>query len=80
MIDVKVLSRCQLGNHKIDLSKKAANEVDLIREQGTMPVKNEVAAWRRAAKLLEPYRIRQRLGTGASCEQNGPDQFGTFNL
>jgi rare lipoprotein A len=32
----------KLGNHKIDLSKKAANEIGLTRKEGTVPVKLKV--------------------------------------
>jgi rare lipoprotein A len=32
----------KLGTHKIDLSKKAANEIGLTRKEGTVPVKNKV--------------------------------------
>jgi rare lipoprotein A len=31
-----------LGSHKIDLSKKAANDIGLTRKEGTVPVKIEV--------------------------------------
>jgi rare lipoprotein A len=32
----------KLGSHKIDLSKKAANEIGLTRKEGTVPVKIKV--------------------------------------
>ena len=32
----------KLGNHKIDLSKKAANEIGLTQKEGTVPVKIKV--------------------------------------
>jgi rare lipoprotein A len=32
----------KLGNHKIDLSKKAASEIGLTRKEGTVPVKIKV--------------------------------------
>src|SRR3984893_2189737 len=34
----------KLGNHKIDLSKKAANEIGLTRKEGTVPVKIKVTS------------------------------------
>ncbi|MGA2409975.1 MAG: septal ring lytic transglycosylase RlpA family protein [Candidatus Binataceae bacterium] len=41
--DVRVTDRgTKLGNHKIDLSKKAANEIGLNRKEGTTPVKIKV--------------------------------------
>ena len=32
----------KLGNHKVDLSKKAANEIGLTHKEGTVPVKIKV--------------------------------------
>jgi rare lipoprotein A (peptidoglycan hydrolase) len=32
----------KLGNYKIDLSKKAANEIGLTHKEGTVPVKIKV--------------------------------------
>jgi rare lipoprotein A len=41
--DVTVTDRgAKLGNHKIDLSERAANEIGLTREEGTVPVKLKV--------------------------------------
>ena len=41
--DVVVNDRgAKLGKHKIDLSKKAANEIGLTRKEGTVPVKIKV--------------------------------------
>jgi peptidoglycan lytic transglycosylase len=41
--DVIVTDRgAKLGNHKIDLSKKAANEIGLTHKEGTVPVKIKV--------------------------------------
>jgi rare lipoprotein A len=43
--DVTVTDRgAKLGNHKIDLSKKAANEIGLTRKEGTAPVKIKVTS------------------------------------
>ncbi len=36
----------RLGNHKIDLSKKAANEIGLTHREGTVPVKIKVTRTR----------------------------------
>jgi rare lipoprotein A len=44
-VDVTVTDRgAKLGNHKIDLSKKAANEIGLTRKEGTVPVKIKVTS------------------------------------
>jgi len=41
--DVKVTDRGpKLGSHKIDLSKKAANDIGLTRRKGKVPVKMKV--------------------------------------
>jgi rare lipoprotein A len=41
--DVTVIDHgAKLGSHKIDLSKKAANEIGLTRKEGTVPVKMKV--------------------------------------
>jgi rare lipoprotein A len=43
--DVTVTDRgAKLGIHKIDLSKKAANEIGLTRKEGTVPVKLKVTS------------------------------------
>jgi rare lipoprotein A len=43
--DVTVTDRgAKLGNHKIDLSKKAANEIGLTHKEGTVPVKIKVTS------------------------------------
>jgi rare lipoprotein A len=42
--DVKITDRGpKLGNHKIDLSKKAASEIGLTHKEGTVPVKIKIA-------------------------------------